>query len=107
MPILLIITHSFLPLRLLKTLKQILRIHQRHNPIKINRTTQSLVDPEYRRDVSWVREAGGFEQDVVESAVALHEGFEGVDALVLDGAADAAVGEVEPFGGGAGARGDG
>ena len=105
--VMLLFMNSFLARRLLKALKHILRINQRHNSIEVDGTAESLVDPENWRDISRVREAGGFEQDVVESAVALHEGLQGVDALVFDGAADAAVGEVEPFGCCAGAGGDG
>ena len=70
--IVLLVMNSLLALRFFKTLKQVLRINQRDNAIQINRAAQSFVDPEDRRDVPRVRETGGFEQDVVESAVALH-----------------------------------
>ena len=83
--------------------EQVLCVEERDDAVEIDGAAESFVEPEDWSDVAWVCEAGGFEQDVVESAVALHQRLEGVDALVFDGAADAAVGEVEPFGGGAGA----
>jgi hypothetical protein len=105
--IVIVVLDSLLPNRLLQRPNQIRRINKRHDPIQVNRTPQPLVHPENRGDVPGVCEAGCFQQDVVEGSVAFHQGFQGVDARVFDGAADAAVGEVEPFGCGAGAGGDG
>lgn len=87
----------FLNRLLVQTQEDVLRIDKRDDTIQVDRATQAVIDPKQRSKVARVRETGCFEEDVVKGASARHEGFDGVDAGVLDGAADAAVGQLEPF----------
>lgn len=87
----------FLNRLLVQTQKDILRIDKCDDAIQVDRAAQTIIDPEKWSKVARVRETGCFEEDVVKGAFARHEGFDGVDAGVFDRAADAAVGQLEPF----------
>lgn len=87
----------FLNRLLVQTQKDILRINKRDDTIQVDCATQAIIDPKQWGKVARVRETGCFEEDVVKGASARHEGFDGIDAGVFDGAADAAVGQLEPF----------
>lgn len=82
---------------LVETEQDILGIDKRDDTVEVDRTTQAIVDPEEGSEIARVGETGRLEEDVVEGASARHEGFDSVDAGVFDGAADAAVGQLEPF----------
>lgn len=82
---------------LVQTAQHVLGVDEGDDAVEVDGAAEALVDPEEGRDVARVSEAGGLEEDVVERAAAVHEGLDGVDAGVLDAAADAAVGELEPF----------
>lgn len=77
---------------LIETEQDILGIDKRDDTVEVYRTTQAIVDPEEGSEVARVGETGCFEEDIVEGASAGHEGFNGVDAGVFDGTADAAIG---------------
>ena len=82
------VTHT-----LIEALQHIFGVDQRDDAIQENAAAQPLVEPENGRNVAWVSQAGGFEQDVVEQAGLLHEVLHSGDAHVLDRTADAAIGE--------------
>lgn len=82
---------------LVQTQKYILRIDKRDDAVQVDCASQAIVDPKEGSKIAGVSEARCFEEDVVESASARHEGFDCIDAGVFDGAADAAVGQLEPF----------
>ena len=77
---------------LVETEHDVLGIDQRDDTIEVYRAAKSIIYPEQGREVARVGETGGFQKDVVESTATGHEGFDCIDAGVLDGAADAAVG---------------
>lgn len=77
---------------LIETEQDILSIDKRDDTIEVYRTTQAIIDPEKGSEIARVGETGCFEEDVVERASTGHEGFDGVDAGVFDGTADAAIG---------------
>lgn len=83
--------------RLVQAPENVLRVNQRDDPVQVDGTAEALVDPEERRDIARVGETGGLEEDVVKGSTPLHEGLDGIDARVLDAAADAAVGQLQPF----------
>lgn len=83
--------------RLVETPQYIRRVNQAHNPVQVDGASQPLVYPEQRCQVARVCEPTRFEDDVVKGAATVHEGFNGVDTTVFNGAADTAVPELEPF----------
>ncbi len=82
---------------LVQAQEYVLGVDKRDDAVEVDGAAQAVVDPEKRGQVARVREPGRLEEDVVKGAAARHEGFNRVDARVLDGAADAAVGQLEPL----------
>lgn len=90
-------TNGFVAQGFVEAAEDVLRIHQRHNPIQINRTPQSFVHPKQRRNIPWVGEPRGFEKDVIEVALPLHKRFDGIDAAILHRTANTPISQFEPF----------
>ena len=82
---------------LVQAQKYILRINKCDDAIQVDCATQAIVDPKEGGNIAGISEARCFEEDVVESASARHEGFDCINARIFNGAADAAVGQLEPF----------
>lgn len=77
--------------------KYVFGINKRDDTVEVYRAAQTIVDPEKGSEIAGVGETGCFEEDIVKGASAGHEGLDGIDTGVFDGAADAAVGQLEPF----------
>ena len=90
---------TVLPLNgfLVQAQKYILCIDEGDDTVQIYRTAQAVIDPEERGKIARVRETRCFQEDVIKGASPGHEGFDCVDTGVLDGAANAAIGQLEPF----------
>ena len=82
---------------LVQAQEDVLRVDERDDAVEVDGAAQAIIDPEEGGKVAGVGETGCFEEDVVKGASAGHEGFDGTDAGVFDGAADAAIGQLEPF----------
>lgn len=50
--------------------------------VEVDTCAEGIVEPEHRGDGSWVGESGRLEEDVIESALFLHEIFNCNDASV-------------------------
>ena len=69
---------------LVQAQKYILRIDKRDDAVQVDCASQAIIDPEEGSKIAGVSEARCFEEDVVESASARHEGFDCIDAGVFD-----------------------
>ena len=77
--------------------EEVVRVHQRHHRVQGDLALDVLVDEERLHHRRRVGEAGGFDEDAVEAALALEQGGDDVDQVAAHGAADAAVVHLEHF----------
>lgn len=77
MGVFIFIRNGFLGRWLIKKMQDVLCVDEGDDSVEVDRAAEVIVYPEYGRNVSWVCEAGCFEEDVVECAAAFHEGFDG------------------------------
>ncbi len=67
---------------LIETQKDILRVNQSHDAVEVDAASETIVNPEQRSQVPGIGETAGFEDDVVETAAAGDERFNGCHARV-------------------------
>ena len=70
------------PGRIIEAAQDVLGVNEGHDAVQINGAAESIIHPEQGRKVPRIGEPCGFEEDIVELALLLHQRLDGGHASI-------------------------